>query len=198
MQSPWAPRIYTPRGFTREDILGGKQALDLGCGGRKLPGAVGVDSLKLPAVDIVHDLSVFPWPFADASFDLVFANHYLEHAPDVLRALGEAHRILKPSGRLVVQVPYFRSVDAFSDPTHAHYFTSASLDYVIAGTKLGEYSYTPFKYTRVGFWYGWPQRSKNPLARAFKSFISAHQHFYDQHLSLHVPMECVTWELEKV
>lgn len=196
MKSFWATRIYTPRGFVRENILEKARALDLGCGNRKLPGAIGVDSLDLSSVDIVHDLSQFPWPFEDASFNLVFANHFLEHAPCTLRTLNEIHRILAPGGRVVIQVPYFRSVDAFSDPTHQHFFTSASLDYIIEGTKLANYAYTMCRFKKIGFWYGWPQPSHNPITRLFKAFIQRFPRFYDQYLSLVAPAEVLTWELE--
>lgn len=37
--------------------------------------------------------------FADASFDLVIANHMLYHVPDLPHALGEIQRVLKPGGR---------------------------------------------------------------------------------------------------
>ena len=192
----WAQRIYTTRGFVTTDILGGKRALDIGCGDRKLPGAVGVDHLALPAVDVVHDLSQFPWPFATGEFDLVFANHFLEHTADTLKTLGEIHRILKPGGRFVAQVPYFRAVDAFTDPTHCHYFTSQTLDYVTEGTKLAQYKYTPFLFKRVGLWHGWPHPSKNLLVRMFKKVLLANVPLYDQYLSLLFPVECLTFELE--
>lgn len=39
-------------------------------------------------------------PFADATFDLVIANHMLYHVPDLPRALKEIQRVLKPGGRL--------------------------------------------------------------------------------------------------
>ena len=195
--SLWTPRIYTKTGFVKNEFLDGNKALDVGCGDRKLPGAVGIDRLALPAVDIVHDLNVFPWPVESASFDLVFANHFLEHVTDVLKTLEEVHRILKPGGRFVTQVPYFRSVDAFGDPTHSHFFTSATLDYVSLGTKLSRYEYTPFTFTKKGFWYAWPHPSGNPLAQLFKKFIHSHTEFYDQYLSLLFPVECLTWEIEK-
>lgn len=196
-ESLWAPQIYTKNGFVKSDILEGKKALDVGCGDRKLPGTVGIDRLALPAVDIVHDLNVFPWPVESATYDLVFANHYLEHVDDVLLTLAEVHRVLKSGGRLVVQVPYFRSVDAFGDPTHSHFFTSATLDYVCSGTTLARYEYTPFTFTKKGFWYAWPHVSSNPIVQIFKKFIHRHTEFYDQYLSLLLPVECLTWELEK-
>lgn len=195
---PWAPRIYTTKGFVTTDILNGARALDIGCGDRKLPGAVGVDHLKLPAVDVVHDLSQFPWPFMDGEFELVFANHFMEHAGDVLQTLGEIHRILKPGGRLVMQVPYFRAVDAFTDPTHCHYFTSASLDYVTEGTGLSNYKYTPFLYKRIGLWHGWPHPSSNPLVRIFKKMLLLNIVRYDQYYALLFPSQCLTWEIEKI
>ena len=193
----WAPRIYANADLARTDILGGRKALDIGCGGRKLPGAVGIDRLGLPGVDIIHDLDALPWPVADSCYDLVLANHFLEHVPDTLGTLGEIHRILKPGGRAVIQVPYFRSLDAVVDPTHVRFFASQSLDYVIEGSLRADYAYVPFRFRKVGFWYAWPQRSRNPLTRAFKAFIHAWPVFYDQYLSLIAPVICLTWELEK-
>ncbi|HEX2129102.1 MAG TPA: class I SAM-dependent methyltransferase [Solirubrobacterales bacterium] len=37
-------------------------------------------------------------PFADASFDLVFGHAVLHHIPDLTRAFGEFHRVLRPGG----------------------------------------------------------------------------------------------------
>src|SRR5262245_44342670 len=38
-------------------------------------------------------------PFADASFDMVIANHMLYHVPDRPQALSEIRRVLRPDGR---------------------------------------------------------------------------------------------------
>jgi SAM-dependent methyltransferase len=198
MNDLWAPKIYSKAGFVKENILGGAAALDFGCGDRKLPGATGMDILKLPAVDVVHDVNKTPWPFADNSFDLVFGNHVLEHVADVLGTLGEIHRIVKPGGTVVVQVPYFRCTDAFNDPTHQHFFATHTLDYCIEGTTLANYRYTNFLFRKAGFWYGWPHPSKNPIKHRLKSYIESHSKFYDQHLSILLPAECLTWELEVI
>ena len=41
-------------------------------------------------------------PCSDASFDVVFSSHALVELNDVPPALREAHRVLKPNGRLVL------------------------------------------------------------------------------------------------
>jgi SAM-dependent methyltransferase len=43
--------------------------------------------------------------FDDGSFDVVLLNEVLEHVPDDRRALLEAHRVLRPTGHLVVFSP---------------------------------------------------------------------------------------------
>jgi SAM-dependent methyltransferase len=194
----WAPQIYTLEGLVYKPFLNGAKALDVGCGGRKLPGAVGMDSLALPGVDIVHDMHQTPWPFPDQSFDLIFFNHVLEHAVDVVKTMDEVHRILKPGGHVVIQVPYFRSVDAFTDPTHKHFFTAGSLDYFVKGTKLSDYHYSKEIFKKAGFWYGWPHPSKNPLRQLLKSYIHKRPDIYDKYISRIYTIRCVTWELEKI
>jgi len=199
MDKLWAPRIYTLKGFVANDILGGAKALDVGCGGRKLPGAVGMDILKLPPVDVVHSFDDTPWPFADNTFDLVFLNHALEHVRDAVAVMQEIHRVLKPGGHMVAQVPYFRCTDAYNDPTHTHFFTAGTLDYFIAGTKLAQYAYSGNAlFAKRGFWYGWPHEGRNPLRRLVKRWMHAHTRVYDQYVSLVMPTECLTWELEAI
>jgi SAM-dependent methyltransferase len=44
--------------------------------------------------------------FPDGSFDLVIANHVLEHVEDDARALREIARVLAPGGRAILQTPY--------------------------------------------------------------------------------------------
>lgn len=193
-------KIYTQNGVTKENIFtSGERVLHIGSGSNKLPGAETVDVLDLPNVDRVHDLDQFPWPYEDNSFDLVFGHNVFEHLEDQVATMEELWRILKPGGRLVLTVPYFRSIDAFNDPTHEHFFTSSSMNFYLDGDdSLAGYKYTNKQFKKIGFWFGWPQPPNNPLARVFKSFIHNHGKLYDQYLSLLFPVKILVWELEVI
>jgi predicted SAM-dependent methyltransferase len=105
------------------------KVLDLGCGNKKRSGAIGVDFNDRTDADVIHDLNSFPYPFEDSSIDEIFLDNTLEHLDDVMRVMEEVYRICKPGGKVKVIVPYFRSLWAFIDPTHKHYFTVESFAY---------------------------------------------------------------------
>ncbi|RYY25304.1 MAG: methyltransferase domain-containing protein [Chitinophagaceae bacterium] len=44
--------------------------------------------------------------FAEKSFDLIVANHILEHIPEDEKAMREFYRVLKPGGTAILQVPF--------------------------------------------------------------------------------------------
>ena len=195
----YAENIYTRNGVTKENLfVHGERALHIGPGKKVLSGATTIDVLDLPGVDIVHNLDVLPWPFADNTFDLIFAHSVFEHLDDQIAIMKEMKRILKPKGRIVIAVPYFRCPDAFTDSTHKHFFTTRSMDYYIEGKTLSQYEYSNARFTLQGFWFGWPQVSHNPLVRVFKWFIARYPKFYDSHLSLLFPMKILIWELEVI
>lgn len=55
--------------------------------------------------------------FADASFDVLIANHVLEHVGDLGAALREVARVLAPGGIAILQTPYSRVLHRmFEDP----------------------------------------------------------------------------------
>jgi SAM-dependent methyltransferase len=119
------------------------RCLDIGCGKAKRAGCVGLDRYSLPGVDVVHDMKVVPWPFPDRSFDVVYANHVLEHLPDLIQTMEEIHRILRRGGRLFVRVPHYRAPGAFQDPTHVRFFTERTFEYF---TPDGTTSLSPLNY----------------------------------------------------
>lgn len=61
----------------------------------------------MPGVDLVQDLSVFPWTFLDGSAEEILMLDFLEHFPyrQTATILLECYRVLAPKGELVVQVP---------------------------------------------------------------------------------------------
>jgi SAM-dependent methyltransferase len=64
-----------------------------------------------PGVKLLPADAAGPWPLADGLLDCVFTSNFLEHLPDkaaVTRCLREAHRCLKPGGRLVCMGPNIR------------------------------------------------------------------------------------------
>lgn len=124
--------------------------LNLGCGSNRIEGFVGVDYAPSPTVDVLHDLTVFPWPWASDSVDEIVSNHLVEHIPmvdvrypgfdrpiDALCAfMNEVYRILKPGSGIRLQYPHHQSDRAWWDPTHRrclppttwHYFTKPWLE----------------------------------------------------------------------
>lgn len=58
-------------------------------------------------------------PFEDNSFDAVMCNHVMEHIEEDLRAMKEIHRVLKPGGWAIIQVPFMGMdlEDTFEDPS---------------------------------------------------------------------------------
>jgi len=132
-----------------------EKILDLGCGRNKYPDATGVDFNGNTNADIIHNLNEFPYPFKENEFDKILAHHALEHLDDIVKAMEEIHRIGKPDAVVVIDVPYFTSIDAFTDPTHKHFFTAKSFDYFTGDFKAFDY-YSGLRFRKlkveIRFW----------------------------------------------
>lgn len=118
-----------------------KTKLNLGCGREIKKDYVNLDMIKLPGVDVAHDLNVLPYPFKGGTFEEVFCKHILEHVDDLVKVMEELHRITKSGGRIKAIGPYFAGHGAFNDPTHKHFFTYKTFEY------FGENGY----YSKVKF-----------------------------------------------
>ena len=63
-----------------------------------------------------------PYPFADASFNIVLLKHVFEHTPDPRAALRELRRVLKPGGGIFIAVPNLDYFKARLIPKKYYYF----------------------------------------------------------------------------
>jgi SAM-dependent methyltransferase len=131
----------------------GGAVLDVGCGSKKRPGAVGLDISADTDADIVHDLDVFPYPIDDDAFDHIVMQDVIEHVADPMRVAAELHRILRPGGRLTLRTPHFSSALAYSDPTHRHFYSSTAIRY-LADPGFAHYSAARFavSYITLDLW----------------------------------------------
>ena len=89
-----------------ERLKGKKIKLDLGSGGKKKAGFIGIDVVLGPKVDIEHNLE-YGIPFPDNSISEIYSSHFLEHLPDrkVPYSLKECFRALIPGGKITIEVP---------------------------------------------------------------------------------------------
>ena len=88
-------------------------SLHLGCGKTLLPGFINIDIDACSGADRLMDIRDLE--FGDASVDLIYASHVLEHfgRHEVNLVLKEWARVLKPGGMLRVAVPDFSKIATY-------------------------------------------------------------------------------------
>ena len=105
--------------------------LNLGCGFKRIPGYLNVDSVPACGPDQVVDLEQFPWPWADNSVDEIQLIHVLEHLgrePQVfIGIMQELYRVCADTAHIRIVVPHHRHDNFQSDPTHVRPITPLGL-----------------------------------------------------------------------
>lgn len=108
-----------------------KTRLNLGCGRKYDNDAVNLDIPTSDVrADVWHDLNLRPWPFESDTFEEVTAHDVIEHLRDVIPTMEEIHRICRAGAVVRITLPHFSCANAYTDPTHVHYFSLFSFDYV--------------------------------------------------------------------
>jgi SAM-dependent methyltransferase len=119
----------TEAGKTSKPENAQRRILDVGCGGIKTPGVIGVDwSIDATGADVICDLNR-PLPFADNTFDEARAVHVVEHLEDVMKAMSELHRVAKSGGSIYLVTPHCSDFASWCDPTHRWHLNSFSFRY---------------------------------------------------------------------
>jgi len=167
LRQAWIRRITAPERFDLRPSGPGR-VLDIGCGSAKFPDAVGLDISPDTDADVVHDLDVFPYPFADDSFDQVLMQDVLEHVREPIKVIDELHRICRPGARIHLRTPHFSSVLAYSDPTHLHYFSADAIR-TLANPRFAHY--TPVRlrvvHVTIDLWFPFRALGIGRLANRF-------------------------------
>lgn len=115
-----------------------KEKLILGCGYRSEKDAINLDMVQLPGVDVQHNLEIAPYPFEDNTFSIVNAIDVLEHLDNIVLAMNEIWRIMKPGGRLFIRGPSASAPEqGWRDPTHRRLFAEGTFDNWDPDTKDG-------------------------------------------------------------
>jgi len=88
-------------------------------------------------------------PFKTSIFDLLWVSHVLEHIPNLLKALQECYRVLKPFGLAMFDVPLYDSLTKqLEQPDYQGHYWHPGLDwfdrYLAVGFKVTLYD--PMQY----------------------------------------------------
>lgn len=138
----------------------GGRVLDVGCGGGLFLGLLGRRGYHVLGLDLSPEAAGIAWirqgvpmvvgelsncPVAASTCAAVTMFHVLEHVADPRKHLDEAARLLRPGGRLIVQVPNadcwqfnmlgrrWNGVDA---PRHLHLFRAGDVERILEASGL--------------------------------------------------------------
>ncbi len=106
----------------------GSIAINVGSGGIRYDNVVNLDIFDAPNVDIVGYGAELP--FRDRSVDLVIAQEVLEHVADFRSLIGEIHRVLRPGGMVLCQVPF--QIGFHPGPSDYWRFTRQGIEHLFA------------------------------------------------------------------
>ena len=94
--------------------------LDIGCGVKKVAGAIGIDFSSLSDADVVINLNHERLPFDDSSVDFIYLSHTLKHLSfdGFFHVMSESYRILKPCADFKSVVQNFTTSVNLVNPFH--------------------------------------------------------------------------------
>jgi hypothetical protein len=127
-----------------EEVLQ-RRTLNLGSGRKQVEHAVNLDFAAATKPDLVCDLNQVPWLLPENHFQEVLAYDVIEHLENIVAVMEEIHRICINGAVVRITVPHFSCANAFTDPTHRHYFGWFSFHYFTGENQWGFYSSAKFR-----------------------------------------------------
>ncbi len=109
--------------------------LDIGSGSKCKAGFEGVDKKDYGQKYKFDIEKIEPWLryFKENSVDEIYSSHCLEHIRNINLVMAQIYRVLKPTGKAVIIVPYYITELAFRDPSHVRFFTEHTFYYFNKG-----------------------------------------------------------------
>jgi SAM-dependent methyltransferase len=130
---------------TISGVIAGRKKLSLGSGNKKQADAVNIDIVSSTEPDLCHNLNRLPWPLPNDWFEECTAYDVIEHLDDIVAIMEEIHRVCRHGAIVRITVPHFSCANAYTDPTHRHYFTSSSFHYFTGDHEFSFYTKYRFK-----------------------------------------------------
>lgn len=175
------------------------KTLELGCGFNKMAGAIGVDIIRGSQADIIHDLNVFPYPFADNEWDRVLCRDVLEHVDNFVPTIEEIWRIARPGAMVEVSGPFMSSVNYYSDPTHKRAYTSKTFDYFVEGSRAFRFGYSTARFELVACEYDREERSKRTgVHRWLLDWANRNKEHYESRFAFVYPLYQIFFDLRVI
>jgi len=163
--------------------------LNLGCRNNYRVGWVNAEIDQSCRADVYFDMTKFPYPFNDNTFDKILAHAILEHIPNPSKVLKELHRISKPNARIYILVPHASDPLRHCDLTHINFFNSRTFKcgFNTDLYPLFEELKCKISFTRVN--HTWLNKIFNPL-------INFSQVFYERFLTGFIQSSCIVFILK--
>ena len=183
--------------------------LELGCGQSKRDkGAVGVDALPLPGVDIVGDAMEVLRSIRSGSVQSIYSEHFMEHVDNPLALLREAERVLVSGGEFRAVIPHFSNPAFYSDPTHSSQFGLYTFAYWVKSSpysrKVPQYI-EPLDFALVSarhrFKSSRPFYARHAIKKILSVWVNTNtwsQEFYEEHLCWIMPCYEVDFVLTRI
>jgi SAM-dependent methyltransferase len=170
--------------------------LDVGCGPKKYPGAIGIDIHPATQADVLCDWSR-GLPFGEGRFDEVRLIHVIEEVDDIFKILAEVHRVAKPGATVVIITPHYTDHASYCSPAHRWHLSSFSFWFFSDQPREYDY-YAPARFRErrvtVRLLQFWRVLGFEFLVNRSRRF----RRFWEQYLSFMVRGKAITFELEVI
>ena len=166
--------------------------LNLGCGRDIKKGYINLDRAKLNGVDIIHDLSKFPYPFPENHFNEILSFGTVELIDaDFIKIMEELWRISENKGLVKIRGPVFPSMCSAQDPLTKKFLTWNTFEYF--NEYWGHYTKARFRTLKKRYIY-----SLNSKLNWLSFLPNIFPTFYTRFLFFIFPCNNIYYELEVI